>query len=173
MLDRVREGGRFEFDCKKSGRRRHGCNISSSCPERDALSAAFASLESSSARAEAAAEIIKILDVLVLPDSDLWSAPHQGGSPTATTTTATTTTRQFRWDGAAEAAKLEAMLVGMTSRRVPTAVTIARSTVDEFCPEDICDRCEQMCLDVLQKVWPGERFAVDCVYKMSEGEDSD
>ena len=63
-----------------------------------------------------------------------------------------------------------------TPRRMvtgPTAVTIARSTVDEFCPEDICDRCEQMCLDVLQKVWPGERFAVDCVYKMSEGEDSD
>ncbi len=127
--------------------------------EKNAVIAAFNALRTPSERSKAAEKVLEILDVLVLPDSEFGSSCLEGRSA------------NFRWDQKLEAAKLESMLLTMTSKQLPTAITIARSTVDEFCPSDICDECEQMCLDVLQRIWPDESLLINCAYK-NKDEDS-
>jgi hypothetical protein len=125
----------------------------SNTAEKNAVIAAFNALRTASERSKAAEKVLEILDVLVLPDSEFGSSCLEGRSA------------NFRWDRELEAAKLESMLLTMTSKQLPTAITIARSTVDEFCPSDICDECEQMCLDVLQRIWPDDSLLIYYAYK--------
>ena len=168
VLEAVQSGGSVSIE---RSTRDSSCEESSTHVKRKmALVTAFNALPTASARTQAAMEVLKMLDVLVLPDSDLHglqraSSPQCPPCPEKPPEKNTAFNYTTSWDEGLQSAKLEAMLVKMTGQHVPTAVTIARSVIDEFCPEDICDKCQKMCLRVLRKVWPGEIFDVNLDYQ--------